>query len=65
VWRPSQPDLRGDEFLQDAAGFVVVGGEQHFLFSSSFRGGAKRRTRNLDIVLLTSRFRVRAMRAPE
>ena len=48
-------DLGGDELLQDAAGFVVVGGEEH-LISLSFRGGAKRRTRNLDIVLLISGF---------
>ena len=24
-------DLRGDEFLQDAAGFVVIGGKEHFV----------------------------------
>jgi hypothetical protein len=35
--------------LQQTARFVVVGGEEHF-FLSSFRGDAKHRTRNLDIV---------------
>jgi hypothetical protein len=29
---------RGDEFLQGAAGIFVVGGEKHFIISSSFRG---------------------------
>jgi hypothetical protein len=42
----------------------VVGGEEH-LVSLSFRGDAKRRTRNLDTVDIISRFRVRAVRAPE
>ena len=42
-------DFRRNEFLQGAARFVVVGGEEHFC-SLSFRGGAERRTRNLDVV---------------
>ena len=44
-------DFRRDEFLQRAAGVFVFCGEEHFLIPSSFRGDAKRRTRNLDIAL--------------
>jgi hypothetical protein len=39
-----------DEFLQRAAGVVVVSGEEHFALSS-FRGDAKRRTRNLIFII--------------
>jgi hypothetical protein len=33
-------DFHGDEFLQRAAGFFVVGGKEHFV-PSSFRGARK------------------------
>jgi hypothetical protein len=41
-------DFSGDEFLQDTARFIVVGGKEHCV-SLSFRGGAKRRTSDAQL----------------
>ena len=61
-------DLGGDEFLQDAAGFVVVGGEEHcFVYPPSFRGdaGLEPGIHFAQCLRPDSGFRVRASRAPE
>ncbi len=58
-------DLGGDEFLQGAAGFVVVGGEEHFSISSVIPGrcGASNpESRSVHTQLLDSGFALRAPR---
>ena len=42
-------DFGGDEFLQDATRFVVVGGEEHdSIFPSSFRGARSASPESID-----------------
>ena len=59
-------DFGGDEFLQDAAGFVVVGGEEHFRSSLVVPGRRGASTRNHPHLLAAhpAGFRVRASRRP-
>ena len=50
-------DLGGDELLQDAAGFVVVGGEEHVSSILVIPGRRRRRTRNpFDYSVAARRF---------